>query len=216
MLTVPASCCDTDYDAAFDARTARRQAVAYRRSGATGSTRRLIEAIRHEGVEGRTVLDIGGGVEVIGMELLGSGAARLYGVEASRSYVAVARHEIERRGWTDRATIRHGDFVQLAPEVEPADIVTLDRVVCCYGDWAALVRASTSRASHLYGLVYPNERWWLRASIGMGNLMLRIMGRRFRGYVHPEREIDALVRAQGFERRFHHRGWIWQIVLYAR
>ena len=123
----------------FDARTARRELIAYRRSGPTGSTRRLIEAIRDAGVDGATLLDIGGGVGVVGFELVASGAERLTQVDASRAYAAVARREAARRGLDDRATYRHGDFVALADEIEPADVVTLDRVVCCYGDWAALV-----------------------------------------------------------------------------
>jgi len=163
----------------FDARTARRQLTAYRRSGPTGSTRRLIEAIKAAGVDGATVLDIGGGVGVVGFELLAAGADRLTDVDAARAYVAVARREATRRGLDDRATFRHGDFVALAEAVDAADIVTLDRVICCYGDWAALVDRSVARARRLYCLVYPTDRWWTRAAVGMGNLMLRLSRRSF-------------------------------------
>ena len=200
----------------FDARTARRQLVAYRRSGPTGTTQRLIAAIRDAGVDGATVLDIGGGVGVIGFELLAAGADRLTDVDAARAYVAVARREATRRGLDDRATFLHGDFVALAEEIEPADIVTLDRVVCCYGDWTALVDRSAARARRLYGLVYPTDRWWTRFGIGIGNLTLWLLRRSFRGYVHPERAIDDRVHSAGFETRVHHRGWLWQTVVYER
>ena len=213
---MPDACCRPDYDAVFDARTARKEAVAYRRSGATGSTRRLVEAIRAAGVSGRSVLDIGGGIGVLGQELLAGGASRVTHVDASAAYVSVAGYEFERAGFGDRSTVHHGDFVELAPELEAAEIVTLHRVVCCYGDWRALVDASTARATRLYGLVIPNERWWLRAGIGIGNLALRISGRSFRGYVHPEGRIHDRIRRAGFERRSHHRGWIWQTSLYER
>lgn len=213
---MPAGCCNPDYDAMFDARTARRELSSYRRSGPTGSTRRLIEAIRGAGVDGATLLDIGGGVGVVGFELLASGAERLAQVDASRAYVAVAGREATRRGLGDRATYRHGDFVALAEEIETADVVTLDRVVCCYGDWAALVDRSTAHARRQYGLVYPNERWWTRIGIGVANLTLRLLRKSFRVYVHPERAIDRRVRGAGFERRTHHRGWLWQTVVYER
>ncbi|HUF06885.1 MAG TPA: methyltransferase domain-containing protein [Candidatus Binatia bacterium] len=213
---MPPSCCTPDYDAAFDARSARRQALAYRRSGAGGSTLRLLNAIRETEVAGAAVLDIGGGIGVIGLELLAAGAASLTSVDASRPSVAVAKGELQRAGLADRATVRHGDFVELAGEIEAADVVTLDRVVCCYGDWRALVDASVSHARRVIGLVYPNERWWMRAGIGIGNLMLRLVGQSFRGYVHPERAIDDRIRRAGFERRTHHRGWLWQTVLYER
>lgn len=210
------ACCLPDYDAIFNERTARRELARYRRSGAGGSTRRLLEAVREAGPENASVLDIGGGIGVIGLELVDAGAAWVVNVEASAPYASVAREEIERRGWVDRATVRHGDFVEMARELPPADVVTLDRVVCCYGDWRALVDASAARSRRLYGLVLPNERWWTRVAIGLGNLALRMLGRSFRGHVHPERAIDERIRAAGFSRRMHHRGRVWQTLLYER
>jgi hypothetical protein len=213
---MPDACCKPDYDAAFDARTARRQAMAYRREGATGTTRRLIDAIKEAGVEGSTALDVGGGVGVIGLELLAAGAASSTEVEASRPYIAVAEHEARRRGFGERTTFRHGDFVEIAGEIPAADVVTLDRVICCYRDWPAMVDRSVERARRLVGLVYPNDRWWTRIAMHIGNLTLRMMRQSFRGYIHPERAIDARIRGVGFEPRLHHRGWVWQTVVYER
>jgi hypothetical protein len=213
---MPCSCCKPDYDALFDARGAKRQLDRYRRDGARGSTRRLVDAIVGAGVGEASVLDVGGGIGIIGMELLVAGAASVTEVDASEPSVSVARRAFGQRGWGERATIHHGDFVELAAEVPPADIVTLDRVVCCYGDWRALIDASVAHARRLYGLVYPNDRWWNRVAIGIGNLALRLSGRSFRGHVHPERKIDERIRRAGFRRRDHHRGWIWQTAIYER
>lgn len=213
---MPKTCCQPDYDAIFNDSAARRELAAYRRSGPTGTTRRLVDAMKAAGVEGARVLDIGGGVGVIGSELLASGAAWLTDVDASRAYTEAARSEVERRGFADRATFRTADFVEVAAEVGSAEVVTLDRVVCCYGDWVALIDRSVEKATNLYGLVYPNERWWMRAIVAGGNAVLRLFRQSFRFYLHPERAIDARIRAAGFERRFHHRGWLWQTVVYAR
>jgi magnesium-protoporphyrin O-methyltransferase len=213
---MPGSCCTGDYDAMFDARAARRQLSAYSRSGPTGTTRRLIDAISATGTKDATVLDIGGGVGVIGLELLAAGAGHVTGVDASDAYVTAAHEEAMRRGLGQRVTVHHGDFVGLADAIEAADIVTLDRVVCCYGDWPALVDASAAHALRLYGLAYPVDRWWTRAGVGFGNLCLRLMRRSFRGYVHPERAIDERIQAAGFARRSNHRSWLWQTALYER
>lgn len=213
---MPPSCCGPDYDAMFDDRTARRELARYRRGGPDASTRRLVDALKAAGVQDASLLDIGGGVGTIGIELLAAGADTLTNVDASGPYLAVARGELERRGLGDRAAFHHGDFVELADRVEEADIVTLDRVVCCYRDWPALVDRSVARARRLYGLVLPNERWWLRIAIGIGNLVLRLRGQSYRGYVHPERRIDERIRGAGFRTRSHHRGWVWQTVLYER
>jgi magnesium-protoporphyrin O-methyltransferase len=188
----------------------------YRKHGAEGETRDLIEAIRKRGVEGASLLDIGGGVGVIGHELLAAGASRLTDVDASHAYIEAARWLAEQRGTTDRAEYRYGDFVSLAAEIDPADVVTLDRVVCCYPDWRALVDASVSHAQRLYGLVYPVDRWWIRIGARVGNLALALFRQSFRFYVHPSQELDARVRDAGLARVFGRRGWIWQVVLYER
>lgn len=213
---MPPTCCTTDYDALFDDRSARRELDDYRTKGPEGTTARLVEAIRDEGVAGASVLDIGGGVGVIGAELLAAGAASLTDVDYSRPYLEAARAEIERRGYGDRARFLHGDFVALAPEVAPADIVTLDRSVCCYVDWVSMVDRSVERARRLYGLVYPCDRLVVRWVIGVGNLVGRLFGRDLPFRVHPDREVDARIRAAGFEPILHERGIAWQTVLYRR
>ena len=38
------------------------------------------------------------------------------------------------------------------------DILTLDRVICCYPDMQKLVGLSAKRARKLYGLIYPIEK----------------------------------------------------------
>jgi magnesium-protoporphyrin O-methyltransferase len=213
---VSRDCCQTDYDALFDDRAARRELADYRRHGARGTTARLLDAIRREGVVGASVLDIGGGVGVIGAELLRAGASSLVGVDASRPYLSAARGEVERRGYADRATFEHGDFVARAPEVASADIVTLDRVICCYEDWMALVDRSLERAQRLYGLVYPVDRWWMRLSVGVVRGISRLFGHPAPFAVHPDREVDARIRAAGFTPIVEERGLAWQTVLYRR
>ena len=209
-------CCRPDYDTLFDDRAARRELKAYRRKGAGGTTCRLLDAIRAEGVSGATLIDIGGGVGVVGAELLAAGGIALTDVDASAPYLAAARSEIERRGFGDRATFRHGDFVELADAVPPADVVTLDRVVCCYDDWESLVGQSVERARRLYGLVFPRDRWWMRISIGAVRRVGRLFGQAFPFHVHPERRIDELIRSAGFELVFARRGIAWQTLLYRR
>ncbi|MEO6578131.1 MAG: hypothetical protein ABIO99_04445, partial [Candidatus Limnocylindria bacterium] len=137
-------------------------------------------------------------------------------VDASRAYLAAARLEAERRGFGDQASFVNADFVEIADDVEAADLVTLDRVLCCYGDWTALVDRSVAHARRAYGLVYPVERRWLRFGASVVNLGLRLFRQSFRFHVHPERLVDARIRAAGFEAAMRHRGPIWQTVVYVR
>jgi magnesium-protoporphyrin O-methyltransferase len=111
---------------------------------------------------------------------------------------------------------RHGNFVELAADVPPADIVTLDRVICCYPDMEQMVGFSVARAAKLYGLVYPRNTWWMRAYNALQNFFLRLSRSRFRTYLHPTEAVEALVKGQGFKRSYYRKTFVWQVVLYNR
>lgn len=200
----------------FSRKVATSELGAYRKKGPAATTRILLEAIQAEGVEGASLLDIGGGIGAIQHELAAAGVGAVTSVDASPAYVSAARGEAERRGYADRVSYRHGDFVALAPDVPAADIVTLDRVVCCYDDMGALVRLSSERAGRLYGLVYPRDRWWMKAARAVMNLSFWTMRHPFRFFVHATADVDALVRASGLAPRFRRKTLLWQVVLYAR
>ena len=210
-------CCCQGFDEMFGERTARRDLKAYRRRGPSKPTRILLEALEREGIEHATVLDIGGGVGAVQLGLLDAGAARVASVEASTAYLRAAREEAERRGHADRIAYEMGDFVELAERVEPADVVTLDRVICCYADMASLVAGSAGRARRLYGLVYPQDRWWVGLGIRVANAIMRVRRRAFRAHLHPTTAVDAAVRAHGLAPRLARRaGPVWQVAVYAR
>ena len=211
------NCCCQGVDEVFGERTARRDLDRYRRRGLSKPTRRLVEAVRSEGIQHASVLDIGGGIGAIQYELLDAGAARATAVEAAAAYVRVAREESARRGLGDRITHQAGDFVELAGGVEPADVVTLDRVICCYPDMESLVARSAERARRVYAVVYPQDRWWVGIGIRATNLFMRVTRRAYRAYLHRTDDVDAVARAQGLTPRLARRaGPIWQVAVYVR
>jgi hypothetical protein len=181
------SCCCQGVDQMFGERTAQHDLRRYRERGPSKPTRMLLEALQREGIERASVLDIGGGVGVIQLELLEAGAERATSVEASTAYLRVARDEAQRRGHAHRIRYETGDFVAVADRVEPADVVTLDRVICCYPDMEALVGRSADRARRLYGLVYPRDRWWVAVAFRVVNLVLRVSRRGLPRAVSPPR-----------------------------
>lgn len=193
-----------------------RELKKYRRKGPRGTTRTLIDALKAEGVDGATLLDIGGGVGAIQLELLSAGAARATGADAATDYLEAARQEAERQGHADRIAFHHGDFVAIADQLEAADIVTLDRVICCYPDVKALVRASVDKARRLYGVVYPRDVWWTKLGCRFLNLFLWASRNPFRVFVHSSRDVDTLVREAGFQHRLTRVTPNWQVVLYSR
>lgn len=201
----------------FGRNVAARELRRYRRKGPPKTTRLLLEAIEAEGVQGASVLDVGGGVGVIQQELLRAGAAQIVSVDASTSYLEAAREEAQRRGTAARIVYRHGDFVDLAPSISAADVVTLDKVICCYADVQRLVSLTSQRARRLYCLVYPQQRWYVKLGARAVNLYLWLRSSAFRVYVHPSSTVSRILRENGLERRAERRaGPIWQIELYRR
>ncbi|WP_136416085.1 methyltransferase domain-containing protein [Herbaspirillum sp. ST 5-3] len=214
----PMSCCShcVDAESLFTQRIAQRDLLRYRKYGPRFSTRLLLRVIGPPGTHAKTLLDIGGGIGAIPHELLASGLTSAVLVEASVAYLHVAEEEANRRGHRKRLICHHGDFVELASELAPADIVTLDRVICCYPDMETLVDASIAKAKHVYALVYPRERWITKIGAGLVNVFLRLRGGAFRTYIHSSKAVDAVIRRHGFRRSFYERTVLWQVVTYVR
>jgi hypothetical protein len=137
-------------------------------------------------------------------------------VDASDPYLQVAEAEATERGFGDRTAYRHGDFVALAAQVDAADVVTLDRVICCYPDVRSLVGSSARHARRLYALVYPVDRWWTRGAARVMNFFTLLSRSDYRMHVHSERLVDSLIRDAGLLPHYRHAGMVWQTVVYAR
>lgn len=200
----------------FSTKDAERDLADFRRNGVGPSTRALIDAIRAEGIEGASLLDVGGGIGAIQLELLANGLGSAESVDASEGYVGIARAEAARRGFSGRVTHRFGTLTELADEVGPADIVTLDKVVCCNADLALILGDVVLRARRMVGLVYPRDRWWNGVAAAILAAWNRVTGDPTRWYVHPEAKLDGILRSAGFVRRDVDRTFIWQVAVYVR
>ena len=188
----------------------------YRAKGPDKTTRLLTKGIREKDVDGLSLLDIGGGVGAIQHDLLEAGVQDVTSVDASSAYLAASREEAQRRGFADRVSYYHGNFVELAPDIQPADIVTLDRVICCYPDMEKLVSLSAQRARKFYGLVYPRDVWWVKIVLAIENFFFWLRRNPFRTFAHPTRLVEDLLGRNGLKRRSHRQTLVWQVVVYSR
>lgn len=226
------------FERSFDASYARRDLEHYRRHGPAKATRVLLQAIRAllagqdaagqdaagqdaagQDATGQdtavSVLDVGGGVGGVHHELRASGARRAVDVDGSSAFLAAAQDEARRLGHADRVTYLHGDFIHLADEVEPADIVALDRVICCYLDMPALVGAAADKARRVLGLVFPRDVWWMRVGAGVINLFERLSRDPLLFYVHAASAVDAVARERGLRLAFSRSAGVWQVRVYV-
>ncbi len=202
---------------AYDEKIAAAELRSYRKKGPNPWTRALVEALEAEGVQGTTLLDIGGGIGAIQHELLAAGAVSATSVDASFAYLDAAREESDRRGLRGRVTYHHGDFVELAPSVPSADVVTLERVLNVYPDWERLAALSAERARRLYGIVIPRNTPFVRIVISAINLVMRLKRKRIRAAVVPIDAIDRVLGRMGFRRHSSMQvGPAWQVAIYRR
>lgn len=211
------NCCSNEAIARqFGRDTADEELRRYRQEGPLPTTEALITALAARGIADAEVLDVGAGIGAIHHALLDRGARRAVHVDISSDYIEAARVETKRIGHADRVRFVQGDFVAIAPGIEMADVVTLDRVICCYADMEGLVTRSAERARRLYGAVYPRDRLWVRVGIALMNAGKRLRRSAFRSYFHAPAAIDALLRRLGFIPSSTQRTWFWEIVVYAR
>jgi 2-polyprenyl-3-methyl-5-hydroxy-6-metoxy-1,4-benzoquinol methylase len=210
-------CCRPgDYDDVFDEKNARAKAREYARKGLSADARRIVDFVRGRMSPGYSVLEVGGGVGEIQLELLQGGAARVINVELATRYETVASELIRERGLGDRVERRLGDFVREAGTIPAADVVVMNRVVCCYPDAEALVGAAADHARRYLVMTFPVERWWIRWGLGAANAFLAIRGSTFRGYVHAARAVLATAERHGMQPVERRRGLIWQLIALER
>ena len=211
------TCCQGEsVGSQFDRATAESDLRRFQRRGPVLSTRLLIEALQADKDGAESLLDVGGGVGAIHHALLDSGVRDAVQVDLSPDYITAARGEAARRGHADRVQFVHADFLNAAPQLGSADIVTLDRVVCCYPDMDRLVSAAAEKTRRLFGAVYPRDVWWVRAGAAAVNLLCRLRRTDFRVFVHSPAAIDGVLRRNRLERRTLRRTFIWEIVTYSR
>ncbi|HMQ52471.1 MAG TPA: class I SAM-dependent methyltransferase [Anaerolineae bacterium] len=211
------NCCQCQgLESLFDQKTATKELESYRQKGSAKTTQMLIQALKAKAVANLTLLDVGGGVGAIQHALFKAGIRQATHVDASSAYLRASQEEAQRQGHSDRITYRFGNLIELAPELGPVDIVTLDRVVCCYHDVEALIEASAKLAGQRIGLVYPRETWWLEIGRLLINTTVWVQRNPFRFFVHPTSTIEAILRQYGFERRFYQKTFLWQVAVYAK
>jgi magnesium-protoporphyrin O-methyltransferase len=212
---MPCNCCEIT-DNAFSEAEARAEIRNYRRRGPANQTKLILQAVRSLGLKNANLLDIGGGIGVIHHELLEDLAQEATHVDASSAYLKEAKVEATRRGHGERVNFIHADFTDVASGLPKADIVTLDRVVCCYPDFRGLLKAAAEHSGRGLAFTYPRETWYLRIGLKIANIFQRLRNDPFRVFLHPIAEMDALLKREGLERVSVRRLFVWEMALYRR
>jgi 16S rRNA G966 N2-methylase RsmD len=207
-----AGCCNPrGCDQFFSPRFARRMAKRYRKRGLDKTARQMVEFLQRRGLAGATILEVGGGVGEIQLELLNRGAERTVNLELSPGYEQEAARLVREAGVEARVERRIHDIAVDPAAVEPVDIVVLHRVVCCYPDYERLLGTAADHTRRLLVFSHPPRNPISRAIIAAQNLGFRVMRREFRTFTHPPPAMIAVLERHGLQHTFTHRGIPWQV-----
>jgi len=200
----------------FDEKRVGTELSAYRRSGPGITTRALLNYLAVRDPLPGTVLDIGSGIGAFTLGMLKAGVQHAICVDMSAASLAANAEEAERQGVGDRIEQVEGDFIAVASAIPSADLVALDRVVCCYPSYPDLLTEAAGHSRSLLALSFPRDRWWVRLALRVENLWRYLRRDRFRAFVHSPAAMADLLHGHGFLRTHAASTWTWQIEVYAR
>ena len=210
-------CCNArGCDKFFGPRMARHMAKRYRKRGLDKTARRMVAFLNRHGIEGASVLEIGGGIGEIQIELLKLGAARAVNLELSASYEEEAAKLLRRAGLEGRVERRLHDIAAGEDGVALADVVVLNRVVCCYPDYQRLLGAAADHAQRVVVFSYPRANVVSRFVVATQNLAFKLRRNEFRTYIHPPDAMLGVLGDRGLRLTFAHHALVWQTAALER
>ena len=200
----------------FDKKAAKRALKRYLKKGPSKTTKMLLKAIHKTEVKGLDFLDIGGGIGAIQYDLIKAGASKGTSIEASPAYIDLVKEEIRKNNLDEIIDFKHGDFTTIASDVNSADIVTLDKVICCYDDMSGLVRLSSKLSRKIYAVIYPRDVWWTKLALPFINFYPIIKGSPFRVFIHPTKKVEEIIIRNGLKRDYYATTLFWQVAIFNK
>ena len=205
------SCCAGESLDIFGERGARRELRRYLRKGLGGDDARQMAAWAESGgLVGTTVVEVGGGIGQLQVELLRRGAAAGTVVEVVPTYAAPAAELAGATEVAERSAFVLADLLETPEAVEPADVVVLRRVVCCSPEGPALLGIAAGKARRMLLASYPRDRLLVRAVVRLQNIGFRLARKRFRVFVHAPGSLERAAAGHGLVRSRVSRGHVWE------
>ena len=208
-------CCrSSGYEEFFDEREATRDLARYDKGGLDKMAASMVSYLATHDIEDTTVLEVGGGIGALQIELLKAGAGSSTNVDISGGYERVASRLFAREQLTDCTARFVADFTQDPHQYETADAVVMNRVVCCYPDMEKLMAAALSRSKRFVATSFPRDRFLARIAIKFANVYCAVRRIDFRVFVHDPDAMADVASAHGFVPVYSNRGFIWQAVVF--
>jgi magnesium-protoporphyrin O-methyltransferase len=209
------TCCSDLYHTKFDSAQAAADLSDYLQNGVKRNSRPLLEILEDLDLQDVQVLDIGSGIGAMTFELLKRGAVSASLVDISSAYLDVFKQEARRRQ-LDHISTHAGDCVELSSKLENAELVVMDKVICCYPDWKPLIHTVADLSTRWIAFSLPRDVWWVRTGEWLDTKWRQLRGDHFPTYIHPIGEIEYLLETLGFQNREMNKWREWEYHLYQK
>ena len=186
MPTIQEHCCGTDLF--FNKKTAEKQYRKYLKKGSTRVTAKMIEQLNKFETEGKSLIDIGGGIGAIQWWFLKNGGVKTVDIDASSGYLEKAKKHAAENGWSEKTQFLMGDCTHVYPNIKNADFITLDKVICCYPDYVDILESTCKKQPKYISLSYPMDGVISEIVRALGSFTLFISKSTYRPFVHPVKE----------------------------
>jgi 2-polyprenyl-3-methyl-5-hydroxy-6-metoxy-1,4-benzoquinol methylase len=200
----------------FDKKNANKEYKHYLKKGAGKSTKILINALKELAGPIDSLIDIGGGIGAIQLAAAEQGAQKIINVDASSGYLEIAKKLSNKYGVRDKIEYHFGDVIDIGDSITPAEVVTLDKVFCCYDNIEGLVNSSSQLAKKYYGVVFPRDNWFSKTLFSIGNLFLSLGKNPYRAFIHSTKKIDQKLKMDGWHKSVLINRVFWQIAVYQK
>jgi 2-polyprenyl-3-methyl-5-hydroxy-6-metoxy-1,4-benzoquinol methylase len=214
MITIKEHCCGADMF--FDKKTAAREYRTYLKKGPSRVTARIIKQLESQDVTGKTMIDVGGGIGALQWWFLHNGGTQTIDIDASTGYLSQAENHAIENDWQDKTRFFEGDCTEVYDQIENADYITLDKVVCCYPNYKEILESTCDKSISHVSLSYPMDGMIAQAIASLGGLFFMLMNNPYRPFVHPVSKIRGVFAAKGYQRIFHSKAFPWHIETYIK
>ena len=195
---------------------ARRYHKKYLKKGLEKTQLQLVAGLAQAGFDQSTLLEIGSGVGYLHQQMIKSGATSALGIDLSDKMLHEAKKLALSQGLENQTDYLQGDFLDLIPEIEKADVTVLDKVVCCYPDANSLVHESVKKTNRVYGLTYPRKNLMTKTGEFIIAIIMKIFRSDFRSYVHDPLLIEQWITEQGFRKLYQDQTLVWLTQVYVK
>lgn len=218
ISSIKAHCCGAD--SLFDKKKAKKEYKKYLKNGPTRVTGRIItqmnKLLSQVDLSSYSMIDIGGGIGALQWWFLEKGGGQSIDVDASSGYLDQASSHANKMGWESQTKFIMGDCTDVYPELQKADIITLDKVVCCYPNYEEILKTTCKKSSQYIALSYPMDGFAAQVLRQLGVLLLKIIKNDYRPYVHSVVSIRGIFKEEKFSLVAKDFAFPWHIEIYRK